>query len=365
MMRTIINKRLVSGLATALFAGVLSSYVMAASVPYEYERRDKDLEHKRYLRKLTDDHRKADSAIANTKLLIDKSKDRPYLPELYLRLAELYIEKSRIVFYLNQDQKAREDSNKTSSLDQFESTLLKNKAVEIYQRILDQFPIYEARDKVHFFLAHEYRELQRIDDMTKHYRAIVKEHPESLYAAESYLLLGDYFMGKQDPETAKHHYESVFKHEENPAVPIARYKLAWCFVNRNDFQKAISLFETSVKSVAGSGNVDIDTYRRVDVRLESLIDMAYCYPEVYKNSTPEQALAYFESYSWSRQTYSIVLEKLASRYYAKKKWKQAAPIYRKLAKLRQDPEKLLEYIGRILNAPKPSTILNPPIPTWL
>lgn len=351
MMRTILLKIFELVLITAISVGAMTSMAADAPSPYQYERRDKAGEHKRYLKKLNNENKKADSAIANTKLLIDKSKDRPYLPELYLRLAELYIEKSRIVFFLNQNLtsggKPDLKTEERSSLDQFESTLFKNKAIEVYQRILDQFPGYEARDKVHFFLAHEFRELQRIEEMTLHYRAIIKEHPQSGYAAEAYLLLGDYFIGQKELAMAKHHYKAVLAHTGNPAVPIARYKLAWCFVNANDYENAMALFEASVKSTVESGDLDIDTYKRVDVKLESLIDMAYCYPEVYKKSTAEQALAYFEDYSWSRRTYTVVLEKLASRYYAKKKWEMAAPIYRKLAQLRQDPKKLLEYIGRI------------------
>ena len=77
--------------------------------------------------------------------------------------------------------------------------------------------------------------------------------------------------------------------------------------------------------------------------LESLVDMAYCYPEVHKQATPEQVLSYFRQYAWSRPVYATVLEKLAYRSYIKKKWAMAAPIYRELAMIRQDPQKLLEY----------------------
>ncbi len=310
---------------------------------YEYQKKDKAEEQKKYIARLTEDKRKVNLAIQNTKVLIDKSRNKRYLPQLYLRLAELHIEKSRIVYFLRKTEAGRS----VKSLDQMESNALKKQAIEIYQRILENYPAFDERDKVLFFLAHEYRELGQIDEMIKQYKTIIKKHKESSYVPESYLLLGDYFFNMQDLDMAQRHYEEVLKYPESAAVSIARYKLAWCHINNADFEKAIKLFEGSVTSVVPGRKTDIDTYRKVDIRLESLVDMAYCYGEAYKESTPQEALAYFQKYAWSRPVYTIVLEKLAHRYLIKKKWHHAAVIYRELSELQHDVEKLLEYARNI------------------
>ena len=308
---------------------------------YTYEEKDADEEKKRYVTKLEEDKRKCELAIINTKTLIGRSKNRPYLPELYLRLAELYIEKSRLAFFL---RKSQQDDGSERALDQYEANALKKQAIEIYQRILDNFPGFERIDKVRFFLAHEYYELGQVEEMLGQYEVLIREHPDSAYTPEAQLLLGDYYFNqKQDLEKSTLHYEAVLRYPQSPASAAARYKLAWCKINVADFAGALKLFEDSVNSPQAAKELDIDTYRRVDVRLESLVDMAYCYPEVYKEATAEQALAYFKEYAWSRPVYATVLEKLAYRYYVKKKWSKAAPLYRELALMRQDPEKLLEY----------------------
>ena len=309
-----------------------------------YKATDKEEEQKQFVGKLMEDNKKVDLSIENTKVLIDRSRSKPYMPELYMRLAELYIEKSRIVYFI---RKGKTKGKKESSLDKFEYEMLKNRSIEIYQRILDHYPDFADRDKVYFFMAHEYRELDNIDEMVKSYRTLIKEYPKSGYIPEAYLLLGDYFFGKQDLESSTKHYEKVLEYPGSPAVTIARYKLAWCFINAVDFEKAIKLFEKAVQGHVQNKELDVDTYQHVDVRLESLIDMAYCYPEYYKKSTPEEALKYFEKYSWSRQSYSVVLEKLAYRYFVKKNWEMASAVYRKLCDIRQDPEKLLEYCRNI------------------
>jgi tetratricopeptide (TPR) repeat protein len=321
---------------------------LQADDQYVYEQRDEDAEKKRYAVRLEKDKRKCELAIINTKTLIGRSKNRPYLPDLYIRLAELYIEKSRIVYFL---RRSKESEGGEKALDQYEANVLKKRAVEIYQRILNDHPDYAHTDKVHFFMAHEFRELGRIEEMVAQYRTIISKYPESQYCPEAHLLLGDYYFGKkQDVDQSKSHYESVLQYPRSSAVAAARYKLAWCQINLVDYRGALELFEESVNSPQAAQDLDIDTYRRVDVRLESLIDMAYCYPEVYKKATPEQALDYFKQYAWSRPVYTTVLEKLAYRYYVKKKWSMTAQLYRELATIRQDPEKLIEYAKLIFES---------------
>jgi len=269
-------------LLASAFVFLQPAATASESPDYGYRRKDEATEKKKYLRKLAEDKKKVELAILNTKRLIDRSRNKPYLPELYLRLAELYVEQSRLAYFMRKSERPKEKS----VFDQLESNTLKNQALEIYQRILDGFPEYEDRDKVHFFMAHEYRELNQLDEMVKHYREIIKKYPKSPYVPEAYLLLGDHFIQKQDLDTAKKHYLSVLDHPESPAIAIARYKLAWCHINRAEFKEAIERFEQAVQVADVDKKIDIDTYKRVDIRFESLIDSAYCYIECYKKSTP-------------------------------------------------------------------------------
>ena len=310
---------------------------------YSYEQKDPEHERTQYLVRIKTDLEKCDLAIENTRVLIARSVNRPYQPTLLLRLAELYIEKSRLAYFLRRGSHDGEESE----LDHFEANMLKQEAIEIYQQILSHHPDFEGCDKVRFFLAHEYRELGDLDGMLAQYKMLISRYPDSGYVPEARLLIGDYqFNQKQNLDAAIAEYTKVLDYPDSPASAIARYKLAWCRINEEDFAGALVLFEAAISGDAGRP-VDIDTYRRVDVRLESIVDMAYCYPEVYKKADFEEALAYFQRHAWSRPVYALVLEKLASRFYVKKKWRNAAGVYRVLSDLRQDPEKLLDYTHRI------------------
>ena len=313
---------------------------------YGFEKVDKSVEQERLLGRLKYERQQLDSAIDNTKDLIAQSYQKPYMPELLLRLAELYVEKSRVAYF---QRRTEGGAAIRSSLDSLESNALKTKAIETYLKILNNFPEYEHRGKVHFYLAHEYRELKRPQDMVKHYEAIITEESHSKYVAEAYLLLGDHYFDNKLFGKAQHHYEKVLEHPNTAALSIARYKLAWVHINNRDFASATKLLEAAVKAGGNEIIEDVDTYERVNVRREALIDLAFVYTDHYEDHTPDQTLGYFKEYAWSRPVYIVVLEKLANRYLLKRKWSHAEFIYRELSDIQPDPKKVLEYAENIYN----------------
>ena len=211
-------------LVSALLIWVAPTQDLWGSVQNVYETKDEAEEKKRYVIKMEQDIEKCEMAIVNTKTLIARSKNRPYLSEIYLRLAELYIEKSRLVYFLRRSQQEEKGER---ALDQYESNMLKQQAIEVYKRILTEHPDFEYIDKVRFFMAHEYRELGQIKEMLQEYERIINQYPNSQYAPEAHLLLGDYyFTHKQDVDQSRFHYEAVLKYPQIPAVAAARYKLA-------------------------------------------------------------------------------------------------------------------------------------------
>ena len=117
-----------------------------------------------YVEKLKRDIFKVDRSLIETERLIAKSRNAPYLPDLQFRLAELYVEKSRYVYFLQVEQRGGDNKGAIVSP---ETKLLKQKAVQLYNRLLREFPDFHDSDKVTFYLAHEMRELGQFDEMLK------------------------------------------------------------------------------------------------------------------------------------------------------------------------------------------------------
>ena len=325
---------------------LLNSAITQADEALVFEQVDPQAEQARLIEKFGLDKDRATAAIENTKAQILKSQAKPYLPELYLRLAELYIEKARLSYM----QKRIQQGPGGSVLSTFEAENLKIEAVEIYQRILNVYPKFDQRDKVHFYLAHEYKELKKPDEMIAEYKLLVKNYPKSQYAPEAILLMADYSASQGKDRDAEQGYRRVLDYSQSSARRVARYKLAWIHINRKEFARAVTLLEESVGDYDNQKKVDVDTYDAIDIRLESLMDLAFVYPDHFKKSNAEHAVSYFEKLAWSRESYLQVLNKLGLRLSVKNEWSTALGVYRKLAKLQSDPIELVKISDALFEA---------------
>ena len=160
-------------------------------------------EREELIQKLKRDIFKVDRSIGETDKLIAKSRNAPYLPDLQFRLAELYVEKSRYVYYLQSETRQEGRGAMVSP----ETRLLKQKAMQIYHRVQREFQDFKDGDKVQFYLAHEMRELGQFDDMLKTLDELIRKYPASPLKLEAQQIIGDYYFDKADLAEAEKHYQ--------------------------------------------------------------------------------------------------------------------------------------------------------------
>jgi tetratricopeptide (TPR) repeat protein len=302
------------------------------------------------LERLKRDIAKVDKSIEVTKELIRRSKGERYLPDLYFRLAELSIEKSRLVYFRVLEEAGVEDKTAVVAP---EARLLKDQAIGVYRRILSEFPDYVDNDKIMFFIAHEYRELGNFPEMTKTYQELTRKYPRSNFRFESWLILGDYSFDKGDIDEAMNHYRAILKNPETYAHNMARYKLAWCYINKDKTQLAVDLWEQAVKTPTtpepGAAPIDPLSSRpaRLDVRQDALRDLAFYYAEVRE---PKSAIAFFQTLARSRSEYQVALEKLARRFQIKTMYSESAKVFRELIRVSSDVDKNIEWATAVYEA---------------
>ncbi len=320
-----------------------------AQLPGQPDLRSQAEQREELVGKLRRDIAKVAHSVEVTKELIARSRGAPFLPDIYLRLAELYVEQARYEFYLVHEM--RGESSKGSAVAPT-AKLLKEKAVETYLRILSEFPAFHERDKVLFFLAHEYRELGDYEAMLDQYRTLVSEHAKSPLVLDAYLVLGDYRFDRQDLAGAKRHYRKILDAPESSATPMAHFKMGWVHLNESDYRSALEQFERAVVSDVRLADASVNKRgrdERVDVTREALTDLAYAYTEVYR---PRSALRYFRRLAPTRNLYRLALEKLARRYFVKQDFASAAMVYREIARLSNDAESNLDFTARIYESTK-------------
>jgi cellulose synthase operon protein C len=300
-------------------------------------------EKEQLIQKLRRDIFKVDRAIGETEKLIAKSRNAPYLPDLQFRLAELYVEKSRYVYYLQAE--TRPEGQKGAMISP-ETKLLKEKAQQMYHRLLREHPDFADADKVTFYLAHEQRELGQFDEMLKTMGDLIRKYPKSPLRLEAEQILGDYFFAKADLTQAEKHYQAVIDAPPSPVHDLARYKLGWIRINQAKHADAVTYFEAAAASPPLPG---VDPTKALNVKREALLDLVYSYTEARPG---KGALNYFEKLSDSRATYVLALDKLGTRYFIKQQYEFAIAALRRLMELQHDPEMDVERAQRIYDSLK-------------
>jgi tetratricopeptide (TPR) repeat protein len=284
-------------------------------------------------------------AIRTTKTLVSRARGARYLPDLYNRLAELYVEQARYQYQIAYEKQ----KNKSGGVMSVQAKLLKNQAIATFRRLIAQFPEYPDNDKVTFFMAHEMRELGEYEKMLTTYQELADKFPKSRYRLEGLLVMGDYWFDRSKLDKAEKYYKMVLQSPESRVHAMARYKLAWCKVNRANFKAALKLFEGSIRAarrfMPKTGGKD--RAGKIDLRREALVDSVFCYTEVHK---PRGALRYFRARADSKTTYLAALDKLGNRYYVKQKWPASAAVYREILSLTGDVEDAVEYAHRLFES---------------
>ncbi len=294
--------------------------------------------------------RKIDFAVSQTKSMIQRARGTAYLPDLYMRLGELYTERARYSWLaIYERNKAHGDERR--ALESPEARLLKNLAISTYARVIREFPTYAHDDEALFLTAHEYRELGDIDKMKATYQQLVENYPKSSHRLEAYLALGDQAFDASELSIAKQYYERILAEPWTAVHPLARYKLAWVHVNEGDCREAVRLFEATLRERPGVGAAPSPTLLRtqkdINVTREALVDLAYCYPDVYPDKPP---VPYFTELATSSADYLAAMRRLARRYAIKEMREKAAFALREVLDGSPGDEADLEFARRLHDA---------------
>ena len=184
---------------------------------------------------------KARNAIEETRATIARSGGAPYLPELYVRLAELLSEEAAYHYRVA----AEREQGGNEGLHVPQVRLLKEQAIGIYERVLTDHPRTELKPRILFNIAQEQRELGNFDDMRETLNRLV-QLGQTRFLQQALLLLGDYHFDRSELDEAKTFYERVVSSGRGRLAALARYKLAWVAINQADCGRALGHFERAV-----------------------------------------------------------------------------------------------------------------------
>ncbi len=242
--------------------------------------------------------------------------------ELWLRLAERYVEKAQLVEFRAQaeyDQKLKNYLDKKRAIkpkvDLRVAREYNKKAIQLYEWFLRDFPKDKKIDQALFFLGYNHFEAGDVKKGETYYQTLVKDHSSSAYVIESHFALGEYYFENDKWQEAFDNYSKVIQKKKARLNTFAMYKAAWCMYRLNRVSNGLKLLERVVRlSRSAENNENVPGRKAVNkIRLaaEALKDYVPFYAETgnFKEAKNEFArVAQDESLTYK------MLERLAYLY---------------------------------------------------
>ncbi len=301
--------------------------------------------------------RKRDEAIAELKDIIPAIDPGDQKSELLFQLAELWIEKSKFVYFKEfglQDERYRvwlECVNTQGeaacgaqpNLDNHQSELYRTEALRLYEQILKDSPTYPRKDEVLFALATNLYEKGEKSASIERHRDLVTQYPDSRFVGDSYVAMGEHYFGANELARAEAAYTKALEASANePRIyNFALYKLAWCSYNSGEFQDALAKFkDVVVRSEASRAR------NEVALKGEALQDMMLTWQAL---SAVEEANEYYKQKT-NRTGARRYFARLANKYFADGNHDNAIRSFRLL--IEEDPfdPKNPEYQSNVVRA---------------
>jgi TolA-binding protein len=270
---------------------------------------------------------KRDEQIKDIKDLLGKMKpEDPRRGELVFRLAEIYWNKSKFIYqkeFKTFDETYQKwvdngRNGKEPSLQGFtsESEAYKKQALQNYAIILEKFADYPRLDEVLYIMAFNQYEAGKTKDAIDNYSQLIRQYPKSEYVSDSYLALGEhYFKGNDLPKATKAYskaYDKGIEDKRRSVYNYARYKLAWCDYNAQEFAKALDKFKAVVaeENKASGKKGEESGPKGVQLKREALNDMVLTYSHL---DATKEAYDYLKKEAGQQEAYRLV-GKLAAVY---------------------------------------------------
>lgn len=285
--------------------------------------------------------------------LTQKFKNSPQRGELWLRLAELYVEKAGIIDFRKQDDYDRKlrdfEAGKLKSkprLDLSEAKEYNQKAIQLYEWFVRDFPKDPKIDQALFFLGYNYYEIGNTKKGTEYYTRLTKDYPNSPYLMESAFALAEFYFENEKWTEAKKYYDKITTNKRHRLYVFSQYKSAWCLFRAGDAKRALATMERLIRDskqeamVAEAGSKKLNKGR---LESEGLRDMVLFYSEV---GDAQNAPRYFQSLA-GKDAMSY-LEKLAYLYADKGNREGARLLFNTLIERNPTSPKAFDYKYQIV-----------------
>ncbi|MCB0415896.1 MAG: tetratricopeptide repeat protein, partial [Bdellovibrionales bacterium] len=291
--------------------------------------------------------------------------------EIWLRLAEAYVDKAKIIE--GQLQQAFDDKldsyrqGKTKVKPRLDLSPVKDlnkKAIQLYEWFLKDFPKDKKVDQALFFLGYNYFELSEFNKGLFYYNKLTSNFPKSSYIPETYFSIGEFHFENERWKEALPNYLKVSKIRSSRLFSFSLYKLAWCEYKFGDIQTAMNYLERVIKESTAPQRTKDGQRSRIRLADEAMRDLIPFYAE---SKDYKGARAYFSKIV-PRDKLERIMERLT--YYYNDTGKTIAARYHFKDLISRDPfsPKAFDYqyqIVKIFTTNKNIKVLKQELYVWI
>ncbi len=286
-----------------------------------------------------------DSGIKELFLLVRKFKNSRNRGELWLRLAELYNEKAKLVEFRLQDEYdlklkeffAKKRKRKPQLNLKFSNQYYK-KSINLYELHLRDFKKSKKRDQVLYYLGTNYFQMSQFKKGSQYYKQLSKEHPKSLYISEAQFHLGEYHFENESWKKALYYFKKVLRRRRSRLYSFSLYKASWCLFREGHISKALKGMEELVLLKGLRRSV-----KKLRLSKEGLKDLIVFYAE---SGDYRRAIEFYKMHAKGRA--NKYLERLAYIYADKGSRKAAQKVFKTLIKDNPNSHKAFDYQYQIV-----------------
>ncbi len=209
------------------------------------------------------------------------------------------------------------------------------RAMQLWDRILDRHHEFERYDLVLYMKAYAYVELDDADKALDLYRRILHEFPSSRFVPDAHFALAEGAFGQDNGyEAALHEYDAVLQYPDSELYDIALFKSAWCLWRLNRNQDAAMRFRQVLDLGQHRTHLTAAQRRRLgDLQNEALDYLIQVFTEDESNTA--QDVFHFLKQIGGERYANRVLRKLSRAFYDQGRFERSIEAYKLL--LHRDP----------------------------
>lgn len=303
----------------------------------------------KYGKDRVDLERITDRQIQEAFKLTEKFKNSPNRGEIWLRLAELYVEKSDYVRARRQDEyeeklalynKKKQGPKPTINLSLAED--YNKKSIQLYEFFIRDFKNDPKMDQALYFLGFNYIAMEDFKKGAGYYARLSSEYPRSPYVSEANFSIGEYYFDDDKFAPALEYYKKVIVNKSSRLFGISLYKAAWCYHRMGNSKEGLRYLEVLIRMGNDSAKKKAKIAKLDD---EARRDLVVFYVD---GGDAERAMGYFSRILGEAQAPKEV-EKLAYYYSDKGEKDKGSYLFKQLIALDRNSPKAYEYQFQIVN----------------